>query len=78
MMFFYCTVQLHLDGIYQKHLSKLDKLSGCLQDNSETWDTSLLNAYDVETLKQKLQQNKVQGMTLLHEIHGESPNSNAF
>ncbi|XP_030234351.1 dystonin isoform X7 [Gadus morhua] len=50
--------KLHLDGIYQKHLSKLDKLSGCLQDNSETWDAGLLNTYDVETLKQKLQQNK--------------------
>lgn len=59
----YCTMQLHLDSTYQKHLSKLDQLSSCLQDKSETQDGALLKTHDVESLKQNLQQNKVQTMT---------------
>lgn len=55
-------MQLHLDLTYHKHLSKLDTLNGCLQDNSETWDVALLKMHDVEMLKQNLQQNKVEAI----------------
>lgn len=53
-------LQIHLETSYQDLLSSLDKVSTCIQDNSETVSKlDIMDADDMEIIKNKIQQNRV-------------------
>lgn len=55
-----CVFQANLESTYQELLSTLDQLSGCIHDNSErACNLDILNTYDVDTVKEMIQNNKV-------------------
>nr|XP_046257646.1 dystonin isoform X5 [Scatophagus argus] len=60
------TGKVHLESVYQKHLSDLDELVGLIQNNSEMTDMDF-NTCDVDTLKHLIQQNKDTESNLLKE-----------
>lgn len=53
-------LQIHLETLYQDLLSSLEKVSACMQDNSEMVSKlDIMDADNIGIIKNKLQQNKV-------------------
>uniref|UniRef100_A0A672SR38 Dystonin n=1 Tax=Sinocyclocheilus grahami TaxID=75366 RepID=A0A672SR38_SINGR len=54
------TVKIHLETLCQDLLSSLEKVSACMQDNSEMVSKlDIMDADNIEIIKNKIQQNKV-------------------
>ncbi|XP_042591989.1 dystonin isoform X8 [Cyprinus carpio] len=53
------TVKIHLETLYQDLLSSLEKISACMQDNSEMVSkVDIMDADNIRIIKNKIQQNK--------------------
>lgn len=53
-------LQIHLETLYQDLLSSLEKVSACIQDNSEKVSKlDIMDADNIGIIKNKIQQNKV-------------------
>lgn len=77
-MSLHCVFQAQLKSTYQDLLSTLDRLSGCIYDNSEmACNLDILNTFDVDTVKDMIQKNKVYFYTLfsMFLIHLELSNT---
>ena len=60
-----CVFQANLESTYQELLSTLNQLSGCIHDNSEmTYNLDIMNTYDVNTVKEIIQNIEVSFHTL--------------